>query len=113
MGSPIHQQRTRSFLMRSLRYLGLVVAALALLPCVAAAQGSGAKELCPRPAAGSVVSEPEDLRSVNGVLRVTFSYRNSRDANVHMRYCYVYRDGSEAPNLRLHPGDWLNLTLKN
>ena len=70
-------------------------------------------EACPRPAAGSTISEPEDLRSIHGVLRVDFTYRNFLDARGQMRYCYLYRDGSQAPNLRLHPGDWLILTLKN
>jgi FtsP/CotA-like multicopper oxidase with cupredoxin domain len=30
-----------------------------------------------------------------------------------MRYCYLDKNGNQAPNLRLHPGDWLILTLKN
>ena len=30
-----------------------------------------------------------------------------------MRYCYQYKDGSQAPTLRLHPGDWLVLRLSN
>ena len=30
-----------------------------------------------------------------------------------MRYCYLYKDGSQAPNLRLNPGDLLILTLRN
>jgi FtsP/CotA-like multicopper oxidase with cupredoxin domain len=92
---------------------------------------------CPaRPAAGSVVAEPADLRSVHGVLRVDLVYRNSVDADGHMRYCYVFRDGAardvgkawsgnqtrvadeandgaQAPNLRLDPGDTLILRLAN
>lgn len=73
----------------------------------------GAPEACPRPPAGSVVPEPEDLRSQNGVLEVDFSYRNFLDTNGQMRYCYLYKDGSQAPTLRLHPGDWLVLRLRN
>jgi hypothetical protein len=34
--------------------------------------------VCPRPTAGSVVQEPEDLRSRNGVLKVDLSVRNER-----------------------------------
>jgi FtsP/CotA-like multicopper oxidase with cupredoxin domain len=30
-----------------------------------------------------------------------------------MHYCYRDKDGWQAPNLRVHPGDWLVLTLKN
>jgi len=70
-------------------------------------------EICPRPPAGTAVPEPEDLRSENGVLEVDFTYRNSLDDHGQMRYCYLYKDGSQAPNLRVHPGDWLVLRLKN
>ena len=69
---------------------------------------------CPlRPAAGSVVREPDDLSSRNGVLRVDLTYRNVLEPDGQMRYCYVYKDGSEAPTLRLKPGDLLILHLKN
>ncbi|HTW22856.1 MAG TPA: multicopper oxidase domain-containing protein [Candidatus Baltobacteraceae bacterium] len=69
---------------------------------------------CPvRPSAGSVVQEPEDLSSRNGVLRVDLTYRNFVDAAGQLRFCYVYKDGTEAPTLRLKPGDLLVLRLKN
>ncbi len=74
---------------------------------------SALPESCPRPAAGSQVSEPVDLRSTNGVLRVQLSYRSSVDAAGRARYCYVSKDGSEAPNLRVKPGDLLILKLRN
>jgi FtsP/CotA-like multicopper oxidase with cupredoxin domain len=94
------------------QFLLIAVAALGFCPAVTMAQAPK-DELCPRPPAGSTVSEPEDLRSENGVLRVDFTYRNFVDAQGHMRYCYINKDGSQAPNLRLRPGDWLILTLKN
>jgi FtsP/CotA-like multicopper oxidase with cupredoxin domain len=79
----------------------------------ALAQSAGS-EACPqRPAAGSSVGEPEDLRSHNGVLRVDLTYRNSVDANGQTRYCYLYENRIEAPTLRLKPGDLLVLALKN
>jgi FtsP/CotA-like multicopper oxidase with cupredoxin domain len=59
------------------------------------------------------VPEPVDLRSENGVLEVQLRYTNFRDALGQIRYCYRDNDGNQAPNLRLHPGDWLVLTLKN
>jgi FtsP/CotA-like multicopper oxidase with cupredoxin domain len=97
------------------------IAALALWVVVCSTVGSSgalaqdaAAEGCPRrPAAGSVVGEPEDLRSQNGVLRVDFTYRNSVDANGQESYCYLYENRIEAPTLRLKPGDLLVLTLKN
>jgi FtsP/CotA-like multicopper oxidase with cupredoxin domain len=69
---------------------------------------------CPsRPTAGSPVTDPISLRSVDGELRVDLAYRNSIDAAGQMHYCYVYKGSTEAPTLRLHPGDLLVLHLKN
>jgi hypothetical protein len=59
------------------------------------------------------VAEPKDLRSVNGTLKVDLTVRSSVDAAGHVRYCYLAKDGSEAPNVRVKPGDWLILSLKN
>jgi FtsP/CotA-like multicopper oxidase with cupredoxin domain len=59
------------------------------------------------------IPEPEDLRSQNGALKVELSFRSEVDAQGRIRYCYIYGDGIESPNLRLHPGDLLVLTLKN
>jgi FtsP/CotA-like multicopper oxidase with cupredoxin domain len=70
-------------------------------------------EICPRFPAGSIVSAPKELRSQNGVLKVQLSMRNFLTADGEMRYCYVNEDGSQAPTLRLHPGDLLVLSLKN
>jgi len=83
----------------------------------ASAQQSSAapapKDTCPRPAAGSAVPEPEDLRSRDGVLKVELTVHNSTEADGSTRYCYIDANGAESPNLRLHPGDLLILTLKN
>jgi FtsP/CotA-like multicopper oxidase with cupredoxin domain len=102
--------------MRRCRAVAIAVCALTCLilaPGRALAQ-KAAVEPCPlRPAPGSVVREPEDLSSRNGVLRVDFTYHNFLDANGQMHYCYVYKDGSEAPTLRLKPGDLLILHLRN
>ena len=70
-------------------------------------------DVCPRPAAGSAVPEPADLRSENGVLEIELAYRNFTGADGETRYCYVSKDGSQAPTLRLKPGDMLILRLKN
>jgi FtsP/CotA-like multicopper oxidase with cupredoxin domain len=75
-------------------------------------QQSADGDVCPRPAAGSEVPEPKDLRSQNGKLEVAITYRNFLDHG-EVRYCYSYRDGSEAPTLRVNPGDWLILRLRN
>ena len=68
---------------------------------------------CPRPAIGSAVPEPEDLRSQNGILKVDLTIRDDAEASGTIRYCYVYGDGTQSPTLRLSPGDLLILHLKN
>jgi FtsP/CotA-like multicopper oxidase with cupredoxin domain len=98
--------------MRSLRIF-LVFAALFALRSTAAFAQKPSGETCARPAAGSTIAEPEGLRSQDGVLKVELSYRNQLGADGRMRYCYVSEDGSEAPTLRLSPGDLLILKLKN
>jgi FtsP/CotA-like multicopper oxidase with cupredoxin domain len=98
--------------MRSLRFLLVLVATLSVAPAITLAK-SASDEICPRPAAGSAIPEPADLRSQNGTLKVELRYRSVRDVHGQMRYCYQAADGSIAPNLRVHPGDWLILSLKN
>ncbi len=98
--------------MRSLRIWIFSAAILMAAPGHALAQRT-AQEVCPRPAVGSAVPEPEDLRSNDGVLRVELAYREFTEPNGNVRYCYIYKDGSEAPTLRLSPGDELIFTLKN
>jgi FtsP/CotA-like multicopper oxidase with cupredoxin domain len=68
---------------------------------------------CPRPAAGSVVNDPAELRSNDGVLNLELAYRNFKTAGGQQFYCYQSKDGSQAPTLRLRPGDLLVLRLKN
>ena len=71
------------------------------------------KDLCPRPRAGSTVEEPEDLRSVAGVLEADLTAFDTKDASGAARYCYVDGAGHESPNLRVSPGDLVILHLKN
>jgi FtsP/CotA-like multicopper oxidase with cupredoxin domain len=95
----------------STRWLLLVgLAAWSLYPARAHA---GPADPCMRPAIGSVVPEPADLRSRNGVLAVDLTLRNHREDDGSIRYCYVVGDGSVSPTLRLAPGDLLVLRLKN
>jgi len=77
------------------------------------AQERSARNQCKRPAPGSLVGEPADLRSHDGVLRVDLTIRNDREPNGSIRYCYVDSRGDESPTLRLKRGDLLILRLKN
>jgi FtsP/CotA-like multicopper oxidase with cupredoxin domain len=79
----------------------------------AVSAGEAAHEFCPRPAPGSVVEEPEDLRSENGVLKLDLTVRDEKLKDGATRYCYLLGDGNQSPTLRLKPGDLLVLSLKN
>ena|SRR6202050_4227697 len=98
--------------MHSLSKFILGAAVLFLMPNFVQAQSSASQD-CPRPAVGSTILEPEDLRSRDGVLKVELAFRKSSEPNGDTRFCYIAADGSEAPTLRVAPGDLLILTLKN
>ena len=94
------------------------------------------QEGCPRAGAGSIVIEPKDRRSTNGILRLTLRVRSSTDSYWswsdpswsapnwsapasydsilgHVRFCYVDDQGNQAPTLRVQPGDTVVIKLKN
>src|SRR5436190_20060414 len=68
---------------------------------------------CERFDAGSTITEPENLYSKDGVLKVDFTYHSSTDRYGFTRYCFVNSDGAQSPTLHVHPGDTLVLTLTN
>ena len=68
---------------------------------------------CFRGTEGAEVPEPENLRSVDGVLKVELAFRSYVDANGNARYCYVTPSGGVSPTLRVNPGDTVILNLKN
>jgi FtsP/CotA-like multicopper oxidase with cupredoxin domain len=79
----------------------------------AAGSDAAADQVCARSAAGSIVSAPAELKSVNGVLEVTFSFFTTTDSQGLVRYCYVTDTGLEAPTLRVNPGDTLLIHFTN
>jgi FtsP/CotA-like multicopper oxidase with cupredoxin domain len=66
---------------------------------------------CPRPAPGSIVPQPKDLRSHNGVLKLDLTIHDFKEKDGSVRYCYLLPDGTQSPTLRLRPGDLLILHL--
>jgi FtsP/CotA-like multicopper oxidase with cupredoxin domain len=70
---------------------------------------------CPtRPAPGTVVNNPLDLYSTNGVLTAAFTLRSELAS--YLEECYVYQSSTgavEAPTLHLNPNDQLALSLTN
>jgi FtsP/CotA-like multicopper oxidase with cupredoxin domain len=89
----------------------LVCLCLAALPGLLHAQA--APQPCPRAIPGSIVTEPTDLRSHNGVLKVELTAYNARQSDGSTRYCFVDAGGAESPTLRVNPGDLVILSLKN
>jgi FtsP/CotA-like multicopper oxidase with cupredoxin domain len=98
--------------MRKLRWI--VVVALLLAPrCQLSKAQSQSDSICSRPQQGSIVQEPEDLRSQDGVLEADLTAHNVAEASGAVRYCYSDAAGRESPTLRVNPGDLLILHLKN
>jgi FtsP/CotA-like multicopper oxidase with cupredoxin domain len=79
----------------------------------AAKNAAGSDGGCFRAAVGSEVPEPEDLRSVDGVLKVDLAFRSFVDSKGEVRFCYVTPNGKQSPTLRVKPGDTVILNFKN
>jgi FtsP/CotA-like multicopper oxidase with cupredoxin domain len=66
----------------------------------------------PRPLPGTILHDSLSLYSQNGVLNADLTLGHSVDSNGYTHYCYKYNTGTlitEAPTLRLNPGDQLKL----
>src|SRR5476649_2400511 len=88
-------------------------AACAAMPAASKAAAPDRIDPCARPPAGSLVSDPAELRSVHGVLSLELALRNFRAADGSIHYCYVTATGAQSPTLRVQPGDLLVLELSN
>src|ERR1700733_13362684 len=73
---------------------------------------AGIEDWCPRPPPGSVVSQPREVKSHDGVLKMDLHIRSYRSPEGSVRYCYLSAD-AQSPTLRLPPGDLLELRLTN
>jgi FtsP/CotA-like multicopper oxidase with cupredoxin domain len=70
-------------------------------------------EICERPQPESVVNEPPDTRSKNGVLEISLTARNVTEKDGRTRYCFIDGEGRESPTLRVLPGDRVIIHLRN
>ena len=97
--------------MQKLRW---VIVALSIVPCCQLSKAqSKPNSVCPRPDQGSIVHDPEELRSQNGVLEADLTAHNVAEPDGATRYCYTDAAGRESPTLRVNPGDLVVLHLKN
>jgi len=69
----------------------LALAAVAVLVCATRPQSARAATYnpCPTFPAGSTITEPENLFSHNGVLRISLSYETGVDENGNATFCYL------------------------
>ncbi|HVN30254.1 MAG TPA: multicopper oxidase domain-containing protein [Candidatus Binataceae bacterium] len=84
-----------------------------LVMVLCAGIANAAPNPCVRYAPGSIVQEPQDLFSQNGVLTVNLSYNTGTDANGLTLYCFTTADGTESPTLHVNPGDTLIVNVTN
>ena len=66
-----------------------LVLAWATLIDARAAAAAGIEQACARPPPGAIVSQPPELHSRNGVLKLDLRLRNYRDPDGSVRYCYL------------------------
>lgn len=90
-----------------------VTATLFLLQYAAAMPPKRQQGDCLRPPAGSIVADPANLRSRNGVLHVELTIRNAPGPHGSLLYCYTDAAGEQSPTLRVKPGDRVIIDLKN
>jgi FtsP/CotA-like multicopper oxidase with cupredoxin domain len=98
---------------RAAKLAGVSLLAVWLGPSGLAQQPDRPRDRCQRPEPGSVVSEPQDLRSHDGVLQVDLTIYNQKEPDGSARYCFLTPDGAQSPTLRLKPGDLLILRFRN
>jgi hypothetical protein len=84
-----------------LKNLPIVLLCLCFAPLHLVLPAQAAEEACQRPSPGSTVTEPADLRSRNGVLKVELTARNAKQSDGSTRYCFVDENGAESPTLRV------------
>jgi FtsP/CotA-like multicopper oxidase with cupredoxin domain len=92
----------------------VVFVALSSFARPADAQGPDpADAICARFTAGAAVSNPPEVRSQNGVLETTLTFKAAVDAAGLTRYCYINEKGFQSPTLRAKQGDLLIIHFRN
>ena len=94
---------------KSMIFAGIVASVVVCMPAFAQPAGNP----CPRFTSGSMVTDPPNLFSRDGVLNVNLSYRSTVDADGRTLFCFTTSDGKESPTLHVSPGDRLIVKVTN
>ena len=74
-----------------------IVVALSIVPCCQLSKAQSKPDsVCPRPDQGSIVQDPEELRSQHGVLEAELTAHNVAEPDGATRYCYSDAAGRES-----------------
>lgn len=94
-------------------YLSKILACSLLAASTLCAGGDS--YLCPRFAAGSLVTNPSYLTSQNGRLNANLTYATSPDTAIKGNdlFCYLSDNFDQSPVFRVSPGDHLQINFKN
>ncbi|MGH6878351.1 MAG: multicopper oxidase family protein [Rhizomicrobium sp.] len=68
---------------------------------------------CPRPTAGSEITQPPDIYSQDGVLKLHLYYYTTLDAFGRTLFCFAAPGRVESPTMHVNPGDTIDLTVTN
>jgi FtsP/CotA-like multicopper oxidase with cupredoxin domain len=92
---------------------GLSASGLTAWLAAASPDALARQDVCVRPEPGSVVPEPAELRSHDGILETDLRILDQKLPDGTRRYCYLTPDGKPSPTLRVRPGDQLVIHFKN
>ena len=102
-----------TYSLRALKISAGAVALAVMQICACAQTAATFGGTCPRFASGSLVPEPPNLYSQNGVLTVSLSYNTTTNSAGLTLFCFTTSSGLESPTLHVHPGDTLTINVKN
>ena len=94
-------------------FFGLSASGLTAWLAAASPDALARQDVCVRPEPGSVVPEPAELRSHDGILETDLRILDQKLPDGTSRYCYLTPDGKPSPTLRVRPGDQLVIHFKN
>jgi len=95
------------------KILVLQIPAPVTLPTLVPIGPSGSNSPCQRVPEGNFVQEPPQILSSGGLLDIRLLYRSGIGPDGNPQHCYIMQDGTQAPTLRVWPGDRMRIAFTN